>query len=47
MMCTGSVVDNAGLLKSLFLPGATLPMSTVFFRLAQYLLTTVEPYAMR
>jgi ABC-2 type transport system permease protein len=38
-MSTGSIVDNAGLLKSVLFPRAILPISTVLFNLAQYLLT--------
>jgi homopolymeric O-antigen transport system permease protein len=39
MMSTGAIVDNAGLLKSVFFPRSILPISTVLFNLAQYLLT--------
>ena len=38
-MSTTSIVDNSGLLKSVFFPRAILPMGTVLFNLAQYLLT--------
>ncbi|MEO8260262.1 MAG: ABC transporter permease [Acidobacteriota bacterium] len=38
-MSTGSMVDNAGLLKSVFFPRAILPIATVLFNLAQYVLT--------
>jgi len=38
-MSTGAIVDNAGLLKSVAFPRAILPISTVLFNLAQYLLT--------
>jgi lipopolysaccharide transport system permease protein len=38
-MSTGSVIDNAGLLKSVRFPRAILPIATVLFNLAQYLLT--------
>ena len=38
-MSTGAIVDNAGLLKSVFFPRAILPIGTVLFNLAQYLLT--------
>ncbi len=38
-MSTGAIVDNAGLLKSVFFPRAILPIATVLFNLAQYLLT--------
>ena len=39
MMSTGAVIDNAGLLKSVRFPRAILPVATVLFNLAQYLLT--------
>lgn len=39
MMSTGSIVDNAGLLKSVLFPKAILPIGTVLFNFAQYLLT--------
>jgi ABC-2 type transport system permease protein len=38
-MSTGAVVDNSGLLKSVLFPRAILPIGTVLFNLAQYLLT--------
>jgi ABC-2 type transport system permease protein len=38
-MSTGAIVDNAGLLKSVLFPRAILPISTVLFNVAQYLLT--------
>jgi lipopolysaccharide transport system permease protein len=38
-MSTGAIVDNAGLLKSVFFPRAILPISSVLFNLAQYILT--------
>jgi ABC-type polysaccharide/polyol phosphate export permease len=38
-MSTGAVIDNAGLLKSVRFPRAILPVATVLFNLAQYLLT--------
>lgn len=38
-MSTGAIVDNAGLLRSVFFPRAILPIATVLFNLAQYLLT--------
>jgi ABC-type polysaccharide/polyol phosphate export permease len=38
-MSTGSIIDNAGLLKSVRFPRAILPVATVLFNLAQYLLT--------
>lgn len=41
MMATGSIVDNAALVKSVFFPRAILPTASVLFNLAQYLLTLV------
>jgi homopolymeric O-antigen transport system permease protein len=38
-MSTGSIVDNGGLLKSVLFPRAILPIGTVLFNLAQFLLT--------
>jgi ABC-2 type transport system permease protein len=38
-MSTGAIVDNAGLMRSVFFPRAILPIGTVLFNLAQYLLT--------
>ena len=38
---TGSIADNGGLVKSVFFPRAILPLATVLFNLAQYLLTIV------
>jgi lipopolysaccharide transport system permease protein len=38
-MSTGAIVDNSGLLKSVIFPRAILPIGTVLFNLAQYLLT--------
>lgn len=38
-MSTGAVVDNSGLLKSVLFPRSILPVGTVLFNLAQYLLT--------
>jgi lipopolysaccharide transport system permease protein len=38
-MSTGAIVDNAGLLKSVLFPRAILPIGTVLFNLAQYMLT--------
>ena len=38
-MSTGAIVENSGLLKSVLLPRAILPIGTVLFNLAQYLLT--------
>jgi lipopolysaccharide transport system permease protein len=39
MMSTGSIVDNSGLLRTVVFPRAILPIATVLFNLAQYLLT--------
>ncbi len=38
-MSTGAIVDNSGLLKSVLFPRAILPIGTVLFNFAQYLLT--------
>lgn len=38
-MSTGAIVDNAGLLKTVVFPRAILPIGTVLFNLAQFLLT--------
>lgn len=38
-MATGSIVEGGGLLKSVRFPRAVLPLSTVLFNLAQYLMT--------
>lgn len=38
-MGAGSIVDNGGLLKTVHFPRAVLPISSVLFNLAQYLLT--------
>src|SRR5207244_2316236 len=38
-MATGAIVDNASLLKSVTFPRAILPLATVLFNLAQYMLT--------
>jgi homopolymeric O-antigen transport system permease protein len=38
-MSTGAIVDNGGLIRSVFFPRAILPVATVLFNLAQYLLT--------
>ena len=40
-MATGSIVDNGGLVRSVWFPRAILPIATVLFNLAQYLLTAV------
>lgn len=39
VMSTGSIVDNAGLIRSVRFPRAILPIATVLFNLAQYVLT--------
>lgn len=39
MMSTGSVLDASGLVKSVAFPRAILPVATVLFNLAQFLLT--------
>lgn len=41
MMATGSIADNGALLKAVFFPRAILPIATVLFNLAQYLLMAV------
>jgi ABC-type polysaccharide/polyol phosphate export permease len=41
MMSTGAIIDNAGLVKSVFFPRAILPVATVLFNFAQFLLTAV------
>jgi ABC-type polysaccharide/polyol phosphate export permease len=38
-MATGAIVENSGLLRSVFFPRAILPIATVLFNLAQYVLT--------
>lgn len=38
-MGAGAIVDNGGLLKTVHFPRAVLPMASVLFNLAQYLLT--------
>jgi homopolymeric O-antigen transport system permease protein len=38
-MATGSIVENGGLLRTVLFPRAILPIGTVLFNLAQYLLT--------
>ena len=40
-MATGAIVENAGLVKSVFFPRAILPVATVLFNLTQYLLTVL------
>jgi ABC-type polysaccharide/polyol phosphate export permease len=39
VMSTGAIVDNAGLLKSVLFPRVVLPISSVMFNFAQYVLT--------
>jgi ABC-type polysaccharide/polyol phosphate export permease len=39
MMSTGAIVDNAGLLRTVLFPRAILPIGTVLFNFAQYILT--------
>ena len=39
MMSTASIVDNSGLLRTVVFPRAILPIATVLFNFAQYLLT--------
>jgi homopolymeric O-antigen transport system permease protein len=41
MMSSGAIIDNAGLIKSLYFPRAILPISVVLFNLAQYVLTLI------
>jgi lipopolysaccharide transport system permease protein len=41
IMATGSIADNGGLVKSVRFPRAILPIATVLFNLAQYLLTVL------
>jgi ABC-type polysaccharide/polyol phosphate export permease len=41
MMSTGAIIDNGGLVKSIFFPRAILPVATVLFNFAQYLLTAL------
>jgi ABC-type polysaccharide/polyol phosphate export permease len=40
-MSTGSLVDNGGLVRSVWFPRAILPIATVLFNFSQYLLTAV------
>jgi ABC-type polysaccharide/polyol phosphate export permease len=35
-MATGAIVDNTGIVKSVFFPRAILPIATVFFNFTQY-----------
>lgn len=39
VMASGAIVDNGGLVKSVFFPRAILPVATVLFNFAQYVLT--------
>jgi ABC-type polysaccharide/polyol phosphate export permease len=41
VMSTGAIVDNAGLLKSVLFPRVVLPVASVLFNFAQYVLTAV------
>ncbi|HEV8234719.1 MAG TPA: hypothetical protein VGP84_08970, partial [Gemmatimonadaceae bacterium] len=41
MMSTGAIADSGSLLKSVFFPRAILPIATVLFNFAQYLLMAV------
>ncbi|MCA1652358.1 MAG: ABC transporter permease, partial [Acidobacteria bacterium] len=38
-MSTGAIADNGGLVRSVWFPRAILPIATVLFNLAQYILT--------
>lgn len=40
-MSTGAIIDNGGLIKSIFFPRAVLPVATVLFNFAQYVLTAI------
>jgi lipopolysaccharide transport system permease protein len=40
-MSTGAIVDNGGLVKSVWFPRAILPTATVLFNLSQYLLSVM------
>jgi ABC-2 type transport system permease protein len=40
-MATGAITDNGGMVKSIFFPRAILPVATVLFNFAQYLLTVL------
>jgi ABC-type polysaccharide/polyol phosphate export permease len=40
-MSTGALVDNGGLVRSVWFPRAILPIATVLFNFSQYLLTAV------
>jgi ABC-type polysaccharide/polyol phosphate export permease len=39
MMSSGAIVDNGGLVRSVWFPRAILPLASVLFNFAQYLLT--------
>ena len=41
VMGTGAIADNGGLVRSVWFPRAILPIATVLFNLAQYLLTAL------
>jgi ABC-2 type transport system permease protein len=41
MMAAGAIIDNGGLVKSVFFPRAILPVASVLFNFAQYLLTAL------
>src|SRR5262249_60184092 len=41
MMSTGAIADSGPLLKSVFFPRAILPIATVLFNFAQYVLMAV------
>lgn len=41
VMSTGSILDNASLIRKVWLPVEVFPMATVFFNLVQYLLALV------
>ena len=40
-MAAGAIIDNGGLVKSVFFPRAILPLATVLFNFTQYLLTAL------
>jgi ABC-type polysaccharide/polyol phosphate export permease len=48
LMSTGAIVDNGGLVKSVRFPRAILPIGTVLFNLAQFILTAsvIVPFMM-
>ena len=41
VMATGAIVDNSGLVRSVWFPRAILPIASVLFNFAQYLLTVI------